>query len=52
MLNTTSVVWETMIGNLKKWKEGEILQGTLLFQEQEYILSAKLTDRERKTVGI
>jgi S-adenosylmethionine:tRNA ribosyltransferase-isomerase len=50
MLNTTSVIWETMIGNLKKWKEGEILQGTVFFQEQEYILSAKLTDRERKTV--
>lgn len=50
MLNTTSVIWETMIGNLKKWKESEILQGRVFIQEREHILSAKLVDRERKTV--
>ncbi|MFD2200709.1 S-adenosylmethionine:tRNA ribosyltransferase-isomerase [Shivajiella indica] len=50
MINTSSVTWETMIGNLKKWKENEILQGRVTIQGQECILNAKLVDRERKAV--
>jgi S-adenosylmethionine:tRNA ribosyltransferase-isomerase len=50
MLNTSSVIWETMIGNLKKWKDGETLQGKVTIQGQEQILSAILVDREAKAV--
>lgn len=50
MINTESVTWETMIGNLKKWKEGEILQGEVDIQGQQCIISAKLVDRETKAV--
>lgn len=50
MLNTQSVVWETIIGNLKRWKEGEILKGTVFILGEECILSAELVDREKKSV--
>lgn len=50
MINTESVTWETMIGNLKKWKEGEILQGEVDIQGQQCIISAKLVDRDTKAV--
>lgn len=50
MINTESVTWETMIGNLKKWKEGEILQGQVDIQGQQCIISAKLVDRDTKAV--
>ena len=38
MLAKHPVVWETMIGNAKKWKDGEILNGKVQFQNQEIIL--------------
>jgi S-adenosylmethionine:tRNA ribosyltransferase-isomerase len=50
MLNTASVSWETMIGNLKKWKDGEVLQGEVQVQGQAVLLNARLLDRESKTV--
>jgi S-adenosylmethionine:tRNA ribosyltransferase-isomerase len=50
MLNTSSVTWETMIGNLKKWKEGEILKGQVVLNGQEFILSAKLVNRGNNSV--
>ncbi len=50
MLSKNPVIWETMIGNAKKWKEGEILQGTLTFQDREVVLSAKIVNREKKHV--
>ncbi len=50
MLAKFPVVWETMIGNSKKWKDGEILKGKVQFQNQEIILSAKLLEREKRLV--
>lgn len=50
MLNTESVTWETMIGNLKKWKPGEILKGTILLGNKIVVLNAELKDRKRKLV--
>ncbi len=50
MLSTLPVVWETMIGNAKKWKDGEILQGQLRYEGKEIILSAELMDREKRLV--
>lgn len=51
MLSKRPVTWETMIGNAKKWKEGEVLQGTIQLGEKEVILSAKIVDRDKKQVA-
>ena len=46
MTSKKPVVWETMIGNLKKWKEEETLQGIIQIDAQEVILSARLVNRD------
>lgn len=50
MLAKHPVTWETMIGNAKKWKDGEILKGQVQVAGREVILSAKLIDRDTKAV--
>jgi len=50
MLAKHPVTWETMIGNAKKWKDGEILKGQVYVNGKEIILSAELLDRENKAV--
>jgi S-adenosylmethionine:tRNA ribosyltransferase-isomerase len=50
MLAKQPVTWETMIGNVKKWKDGEILKGQVQANGKEIVLSAELIDRERKAV--
>ncbi|TDQ19698.1 S-adenosylmethionine:tRNA ribosyltransferase-isomerase [Algoriphagus boseongensis] len=50
MLAKHPVTWETMIGNAKKWKDGEILQGRIQMGAKEVVLQAKLVDRESKQV--
>ncbi len=50
MLAKPAVTWETLIGNAKKWKEGEILQGELEIQGKKVVLTAKLIDPLRKLV--
>ena len=50
MLAKHPVTWETMIGNAKKWKDGEILKGKVRAKGQEVVLSARLIDREMKRV--
>ncbi len=50
MLAKEKVAFETMIGNLRKWKNDEILRGDLLVGEKTVSLFAKLLDRESKTV--
>lgn len=52
MLETKSVSWETMIGNLKKWKIGEILEGIIQIKEEKLVLSAELMDRENRLVRL
>ena len=52
MVQTGSVVWESMIGNLKKWKPNEILQGKVIINGQECIISADLVDRDNKVVEL
>ncbi|RZS97212.1 S-adenosylmethionine:tRNA ribosyltransferase-isomerase [Cecembia calidifontis] len=51
MIRTDEVSWETMIGNLKKWKDGEELHGQIEIQGQPVVISAKLMDREKKVVS-
>jgi S-adenosylmethionine:tRNA ribosyltransferase-isomerase len=50
MASKKPVVWETMIGNVKKWKEGEELQGTVTVANQQVILTARLLNRVLKQV--
>lgn len=50
MLAKHPVIWETMIGNAKKWKDGELLTGQVLVKGQDVILTAKLVDRDTKMV--
>ncbi|HLT07746.1 MAG TPA: S-adenosylmethionine:tRNA ribosyltransferase-isomerase [Cyclobacteriaceae bacterium] len=47
---THSVTWETMIGNLKKWKEDEVLLASLTINDKHFVLEAHLEDREQKVV--
>lgn len=44
------VAWECMIGNLKKWKEKEVLTEQLTVQNESFILSASLLNKEEKIV--
>lgn len=50
MITTHEVSWQTIIGNLKKWKEGEILEGKILIDQQEITLRAFLSDRDQRIV--
>jgi len=50
MLAKHPVIWETMIGNSKKWKDGEILKGVIQLQGSTITLFAKLIDRESRQV--
>lgn len=50
MLAKHPVVWETMIGNSKKWKDGEILKGIIPFNGSNITLHAKLINRETRQV--
>lgn len=50
MIKTDTVSWECMIGNLKKWKVGEILSGELIYQSQNIRLNASLIDLENRIV--
>lgn len=50
MLAKYPVTWETMVGNVKKWKDGEILKGKVQVGNKEIVLSANLKNREEKLV--
>lgn len=46
MTSKKPVIWETLIGNLKKWKKDETLQGIITIDTQEVILTARLVNKE------
>ncbi|MCF6360049.1 MAG: S-adenosylmethionine:tRNA ribosyltransferase-isomerase [Cyclobacteriaceae bacterium] len=48
--STKNVVWECMIGNLKKWKEGEILAQNIIISNDTIQLSATLINKDSKLV--
>lgn len=52
MINTQSVTWECMIGNLKKWKAQEMLRGIVEIHGEQIELTAKLTDRDKRWVQL
>ncbi|MCH7410211.1 S-adenosylmethionine:tRNA ribosyltransferase-isomerase [Belliella sp. DSM 111904] len=50
MLQTQTVNWEVMIGNQKKWKDGEILTGEIIHHGISIKLSAILENRGDRLV--
>jgi len=50
MLAKHPVIWETLIGNAKRWKEAEVLQGRVVLDGREVVLSARLVNREKRQV--
>ena len=50
MVNTSCVIWETFIGNLKKWRENEILQGQITIHGKTEIINARIVNRSEKQV--
>ncbi|MFC3414110.1 S-adenosylmethionine:tRNA ribosyltransferase-isomerase [Algoriphagus hitonicola] len=51
MLSTKDVAWEVMIGNAKKWKDGEVLKGQVNYQGELLVLEARLENREKQLVS-
>jgi S-adenosylmethionine:tRNA ribosyltransferase-isomerase len=52
MTTTGSVCWEAMIGNLKRWKENEILQGEVMVQDSKVRIEAVLENKDKKLVKL
>lgn len=46
------VVWEAMIGNLKKWKDGEILENSWTIEDKAVCVTVELIEREKKQVRL
>ncbi len=50
MLVKEEAVWACTIGNLKRWKEGQVLSRELQVDGKEVLLKVALVDREKKWV--
>lgn len=50
MTQTHYGVWSVMIGNLRKWKDGDVLERELEVKDKKVIVRASLEDREKKLV--
>lgn len=48
--STKSTEWECMVGNLKKWKEGEALHKDIKLENTSFELIALLVNKENKVV--
>lgn len=47
-----STTWHCAVGNLKRWKEGQVLQQELLVQSRKLVLRARLADRQSQQVHL
>ncbi len=52
LMVTDNCVWHCMIGNLKRWKENEILTLKLNHFEENILLNAKLVSRKKQLVQL
>lgn len=52
MEETHTTSWETLIGNLKRWKDGESLITELALDDEVVTLTATLIDREQRLVRL
>ncbi|GAB4347776.1 MAG: S-adenosylmethionine:tRNA ribosyltransferase-isomerase [Flammeovirgaceae bacterium] len=49
MQSKKTVTWECAIGNLKKWKEGQVLK-SYFNSKENYFLTARIVDRKKQIV--
>ncbi len=49
---TSAVRWHCMVGNKKRWKNGEILKQELIFGELMLVLEAELIDADKQIVAL
>jgi S-adenosylmethionine:tRNA ribosyltransferase-isomerase len=52
MSTTKSVLWECMIGNLRRWKANQVLKQTVKINDQKVVLEVRLLDRQQKHVQL
>ncbi|GAB3659204.1 S-adenosylmethionine:tRNA ribosyltransferase-isomerase [Echinicola sediminis] len=52
MVHQGPVTWQAMVGNLKKWKEDEVLERAITIDGRELSVKARLVDRESRSVQI
>lgn len=52
MEETRAVTWQCVIGNKRRWKEGEVLEGRFRYGGQEFSLSARLADSAENLVSL
>jgi S-adenosylmethionine:tRNA ribosyltransferase-isomerase len=50
MQATGTTTWSCAVGNLKRWKDGQVLQRTLEIDGREVLLRAHLADRQQQVV--
>lgn len=52
MATSVPILWNCMIGNLKKWKDGEKLETIVRMDDEDVIVEATLVDRKDRVVDI
>jgi S-adenosylmethionine:tRNA ribosyltransferase-isomerase len=52
MEQTETVTWHCVIGNKRRWKSGEVLEGQFRYNGEYYKLDAELTDNENNLVKL
>lgn len=52
MEQTETVTWHCVIGNKRRWKSGEVLEGQFRYNGENYKLDAELTDNENNLVKL
>lgn len=52
MEQTKTVTWHCVIGNKRRWKSGEVLEGQFRYNGENYKLDAELTDNENNLVKL
>lgn len=52
MLNTGKCNWKCVVGNLRRWKEGQILERELEIDNQTILIQAKIADRNQLLIEL
>ncbi len=52
MLSTEKCTWKCVVGNLKRWKEGLILERELEIDNQTILIQAKIADRKELLIEL
>ncbi len=52
MLSTQKCTWKCVVGNLRRWKEGQILERELKIDNQSILIQAKIADRKELLIEL